>query len=1186
MDIISGSVANPVKVAVGVLLVVLFGIIAVVQMPMQLTPDVERPTVNVTTTWAGASPKEIETEIIQRQEEQLQNVEGLTSLTSTSRESTGSITLEFQSGTDMDEAVLRVNTLLQKVRDYPLDADRPAIFKSDPTGSPIARYIIGPKPPTSEQVTQFLTKYPQHREALDNAMNARNTGITMMRLNSLADEYTEFGELVARDIDVTKYREFAIDNVEPLFERVTGVANCEISGGQDEELQIIVDPKKLASRGLTIPELRTRISQQNVDVSAGDISEGKRRLLVRTLGRLTTLEQVENVLIAAPNGQPIYVKDVAKVEMGFKKPTGFVRRFGASTLSLNVQRKTGANVLEIVKNLEPVQAKVNKNLLEPRGLVLTKVYDETEYINSAIGLVNGNIILGSALTVLCLMTFLHLETRTLLLAPILMATSLAALIVSPYFFILTLAIILITGFWFARSTLVISLAIPISFIGTFLIMYQAGRTLNVISLAGLAFASGMLVDNAIVVLENIYKYYQQGDTPFNAAKKGALEVWGAVLASTLTTLVVFIPILFLQGEVGQLFADIAIAISAAVGLSLVVSVLVIPAAAARILSNKDQALMGVLPDKFVLVRLARIFTGTIARINRWSMQGWGRQVSLICFFLLLSLGLSYLYFPKVEYLPSGNRNLVICQVIPPPGYNLAQLIEMGVTTEDVLRPYWDFNPGEEKKLDYPAINDFFVFFEPGRSMIVGARSYDPLKASKLVNLLQDKLADRFPGTNVFANQASLFERGGGRGGGRRIDIEIRGPELERLIELGTEIQDLARTSLPQGTRLQANPTLDMASPELHVFPRPVQTAELGISNADLGYSINALIDGAYAGDFYAGEDRIDIVIMGGGEQVLQSQDLQKQYVAVPGATEPVRVDAVARVELSSGPEQVAHRERERAITITAALPPTISLEEGMEAIESKIVAKLEKEGKLSGGYQLLLTGAADKLREVWMELRWNLIVAVLITYLLMAALFESWIYPFIILVSVPLGGVGGVLGLKLLSVYLGFLGEAPQNLDVLTMLGFVILVGTVVNNAILIVHQALIHIREDGMSATDGMQEAAVSRIRPIMMTTLTTLLGLAPLVFFPGAGSELYRGLGSVLLGGLLISTLFTLILVPALFVLCYNTGIAIRSRLGLPLAIAGNDSGIDATWQEIQREEFATDEEEDFVQAKTSND
>ncbi|QDU93012.1 efflux RND transporter permease subunit [Lignipirellula cremea] len=1155
MHPIEACIQNPVKVAVGVLLLALFGTVALFSMPMQLTPEVDTPSITIETRWPGASPQEIEQEIILEQEEYLKSVEGVVKMSSESADSLATIVMEFGVGANMQEALLKVNSNLQQVPEYPEDADEPVIRASSSSDQPIAWFILGARMPSPEQIKEFQAKHPDSKAALDEVLEAGNPGLSMLRLRRAQAANPAVAELLPKKIDISTMRKFVEDEIEPEFERVDGVSNSSVFGGRDPEMQVIVDPDKLAARGLTVQDVRLVLRAQNKDTSAGDLWDGKRRYVVRTLGQFRSEEEVAQQLLAVEDGRPIYVRDVATVKLGYRKPDGFVRRFGDFALACNCQRETGANVLDVMDGLRATAARLNATVLKDRGLEMQQVYDETDYIYSSVGLVNQNIILGGALTIMILMTFLHLGYRTMVFAPLILVSALAAMYVSPWLFVVTLALILGAGFWFARGALVVGLAIPISIIGTFLMLALMGRSLNVISLAGLSFAVGMLVDNAVVVLENIYRHYQNGETPYNAAYRAGREVWGAVFASTATTLAVFLPVIFVQEQAGQLFRDIALAISFAVGLSLIVSITVIPTLAARILPKRREQVGSILGNE----DRTSAFTKGVVAINRWAMQGVLRRLAIVVGMVALAVMFTWMLRPKIEYLPNGNKNLVICLVFPPPGYNVDQLMALGQEVEDTLEPYWNIDPEspEAAELDYPPIADFF-YVARGRQVFLGLRSTEPTRVGELITLIQSKFrpktaeeiaaleakgekAPHLPGSFVVAFQSSLFERG--LQGSRSIDIEISGPELETLVGMAGQMMGQISGAMPgsqaiiPNAQLRPIPSLDLSSPEVHVQPKLFEAAGMGISTTDLGYTINALVDGAYAADYYLNNDKIDLVIIGSDRSVEHTQDIASLPVAIPSGR-VVPVGALANIDIRSGPEQINHRERERTITVQVTPPLDISLEESIRLIQDQIVTPLRTSGQLNNGYKVNLAGAADKLSDTWRALRLPVLLALLITYLLMAALFESWLYPFVIILTVPLGAVGGVLGLQLLSKYQFFLASvqgiappAPQTLDVLTMLGFVILIGTVVNNAILIVHQGLIYMREEGYDPESAILESVRTRIRPIFMTTTTTVFGLAPLVLFPGAGSELYCGLGSVLLGGLLVSTIFTLFLAPTLF-------------------------------------------------------
>ncbi len=1146
MHPIESCIANPVKVAVGALLLILFGTIALIRMPMQLTPEVQIPTLTIETRWPGASPQEIEREIIQEQEEQLKSVEGVTKMTSESMDSSGKIVMEFLVGTNMEEALLKVNSRLQQVSEYPEESDEPVISTSNSSDRPIAWFILSALQPTVEEISMFADEHPELRELLAPVLRSDNPGLRLMRLRKLAIDHPAVKPILPPDLNVPEMRRFTEDFIEARLERVSGVSNANVLGGLTDELQVIIDPQRLAARSLTIDDVRRVLRNQNKDTSAGDYWDGKSRYVVRTLNQFRSPEDVSKQVLSMTNGAPVFVGDVAEVKFGFKKPDGLVRRFGESSIAVNALRETGANVLDVMDGLKESVDELNRDLLRGRKLQLLQVYDETEYIHASVSLVNQNIVVGGTLTMIVLMLFLHLDVRTLFFVSMIAVTMVASILVSPWYGAITLGLIVIAGFWFARGALVVGLAIPISIIGTFLLLNLWGRSLNVISLAGMAFAVGMLVDNAVVVLENIFRHYQDGRSPYDAAYRGTKEVWGAVLASTLTTLAVFLPVLFVEEEAGQLFRDIALAISAAVGLSLIVSITLIPTVTARLLreapdlTNVDSAerkptgWVSRLSERIVfpIIWVSSLFVAGVVSSNRFIQRSLIRRLALVVVLLAVTAGLSYLLWPKVEYLPTGNRNLVFGIILPPPGYNLDELSKLGETVEAHLQPYWDIDAESANldELEYPPIFDFF-YVARGRQVFLGVRSVDPTRSGELVPLIQSvrsKLHDTF----VVAKQSSLFEQG--LTAGRTIDVEITGPELEKLVAIGGQVlgQVMGGQAEPVIPNAQARPvpSLDLSSPETHIEPRIVQMEQVGVDASSLGYAVNALVDGAYATDYYIGGDKIDLTIVGRPDQARSMTDLKSLPIATPTG-QLVPLDSLAEVIAAGGPEQINHRERQRAITIEVSPPPEMALEDALERIQTQIIDPIRASGQLAGGYQIGLSGTADKLRDTWLALRWNVLLALLITYLLMAALFESWVYPLVIILSVPLGAVGGILGLRMLGVYLAWQGQPPQPLDVLTMLGFVILIGTVVNNAILIVHQSLNLMREEGYTSRDAIIESVRTRVRPILMTTLTTVLGLCPLVLFPGSGSELYRGLGSVLLGGLLVSTIFTLVFVPTLF-------------------------------------------------------
>jgi len=1047
MKVVEAAIRSPVKTAVGAILLGLFGTIALTRIPIQLTPTIEEPEISVTTLWPGASPKEVEREIVDEQEEQLKSLAGLREMESMSYDGFAQISLKFVTGTDLDSALLKVSNRLEQVQRYPEDAEKPIIQAVGAQASPMAWFLF------------------------------------------VAGGENPF------EGDLSTLRTYLEDFVKPEFERVPGVGAVNIFAGREQEMHVVVDPAALAARQITIGEFVSAIDRENRNYSGGDFDEGKRRYLVRTVGEYSTPEDIEDVVVVVRDGVPVYVRDVASVRLGYQKKFAAAYFLDQPMIAFNVVRETGANVLEVMAGLREAMEVVNRELLEPRGLTLVLGYDETDYIYSAIDLVEQNLFVGGFLAIAVLLVFLRSRS----------------------------------------STLVVAVAIPISVIGTFLMMNWFGRTLNVISLAGMAFAVGMVVDNSIVVLENIYRHRQMGKSRFQAAYDGTTEVWGAVLASTLTTIAVFLPVLFVQEEAGQLFRDIAIAISCAVGLSLIVSITVIPSLSSKILGTvgKESNLHG-FRNLWGLVDRAHGWNERITERVSWILASTPRKLTVVIALTALSVGLSWLLMPRAEYLPSGNQNLLFGIILPPPGHSIEENATYHKKYVEALSPLWELPPEETKDMPGGGLDGmFYVAFN--NQVFMGVRSRDQQRVAELIPEFQ-KINRELPGAFAFINQRSIFQRGLGRS--RNIDVELTGPDIERLVALGGEVFQRSREVLPEA-QARPIPSLDLGNPEVLVETDRLRAAELGISNRDLGLMVNVLVDGAKASEYQFEGREIDLVVRTDLENAdLFTQSIAQLPIASPSG-ELITVGSIADVVVENGPAEIAHKERQRAITIAISPPPNMPLQAAMDKVEAQILEPMREDGKLGRLYRARLTGTADKLTQTGRALAWNFVLAIVITYLLMAALFESFLYPLVILFSVPLAALGGFLGLGLVNVF------TFQALDVLTMLGFIILVGTVVNNAILIVHQSLNHMREDGMESNVAITEAVRNRIRPIFMSVGTSVCGMLPLVLFPGAGSELYRGLGSVVVGGLIVSTIFTLFLVPALFSLVLKAREGARQRL-----------------------------------------
>ncbi|MDH3583671.1 MAG: efflux RND transporter permease subunit, partial [Phycisphaerae bacterium] len=1097
MDLIRFAIDKPVTVSVGVLLIVLFGLLALSQIPVQMTPNLDTTVISVRTRWEGASPQEIERDVVQEQEDKLKGISALEKMISTCKLGEGQITLDFVQGTTKEAALREVSDRLREVPRYPDNVDEPVVRATNPQDRDYIAWVVV----------------------------------------SVSDP----------NFDVRRLQDFFEDKVKPQLERVPGISEVNILGGWEREVQILVEPQRLAKLGITPTRLVDALRTQNANASAGQLAEGKRDILVRSIGRFDRLDQIEDTLLSRPGEPVVRVRDVAGVELTYKEPNRTVRNKGRTVLAFNAQREVGTNVIQVMQRYKAALARAQQYTLpaEARRLgmdgeiLMEQVYDQTIYINQAVNLVLQNLWIGGILATLVLLAFL----RSL------------------------------------RSTVIVALAIPTSVIGTFLAMAVMGRSLNVISLAGLAFAVGIVVDNAIVVLENIDRHRRLGVPAHQAAYAATREVWGAILASTLTTLAVFIPILTVQEEAGQLFRDISLAICAAVSLSLLVSVTLIPSAGARWLRGRGRRREAETAPVAGGNPLTAAFGGLGKRLSdllTWLMATWTLRLGMIVLLVLASVLGAYLLMPPSSYLPSGNRNLVFAIMSTPPGYNHAQRESIGFRVEDQVRPYWEarddpakaaalpavrnpMNPAAPPVVPPPVENFFFVSIPDG--MFMGAISTDDRRVAPLAALLNGAIRS-LPDVNGIAFQSPLF-RTARRGSADAIELEIAGDDLDQVNAVGERL--LAKYRLVFGfPAVQPNPTnFDLPGPELRIDARRVETSDVGLTQGDINTAVQIFGDGAIIGDYLHQGSTIDLKVRSARADEGDAAYLRQMPVATP-LGKPAYLGSLARIDRTLAPQEIARSEERRAVTLSIAVPAEKPLEQVIGVIEADI-AELRAEGTIPPDISTALDGSAAKLREVKQALlgRWGganlasvlslvssrMFLALLVVFLLMAALFESWLYPLVIIVSVPLATVGGFLGLRLVHTLV-----PTQQLDVLTMLGFVILIGVVVNNAILIVHQSLNLIRGEARIAPGGegesvrpklpprqaIAESVRTRVRPIFMTTCTSVGGMLPLVLFPGSGSELYRGLGSVVVGGLIVSTLFTLLLVPLLLSVVFDLRLA----------------------------------------------
>ncbi len=1003
MQLTKSGLSNPVAVAVGCILLVIFGLLSLYRLPIQLTPDIERPSISSSTAWRAAAPEEIESEIIEPQEDQLRDVPGLQRMTATASPGSGSINLEFGVNADLNRSLIEVINRLNQVSRYPADATEPTVrVGSNAYGDTIAWFAIRTVPENSRSII----------------------------------EYQDFIDEVIRE----------------RLERIPGVSSASARGGRPYEVRITFDPYRAAAIGVDLTRIGQRLGQ-NADVSGGFQEVGRRQYTLRFAGQYDVAD-LDNLVLEWREGRPVYLSDVASVERVMRDSSGVMTQNAGPSIAMNVIAEPGVNILQVMSDLQAEVAALRVSHLDPAGLEILQASDDTIYIRESIWMVVTNLLLGMGLAIAVL-----------------------------WFFFRKL-----------RATLMVALAIPLCLCFAFLVLDGSGRTLNVISLAGLAFATGMVLDAAIVVLENIVRQRELGRDPKEAADRGASQVWGALLASTVTTVAIFLPVIFLKDEAGQLFADLAVVISAAIVCSLIVATIVIPTASYRLL-GKD-----VIEDghrswwRWVTDRVMAI-TDTPRR--RWSWIAGLTAVPLV---------LGVLLIPPADYLPEGEQNFVFGFIQTPSGMgpDTAEEELVNVVNER-LRPYIE---GEkEPRID----NTFLGFF--GTGAFFGMRAADEDDVDALLNIVNNEVLAGFPDTFGRASRSPIF---GGRGS-RQIEVDLQAGNFEDLLAAGQIGFGMVQQVLP-GSSVRPQPGLELAEPELRLVPDDRRIAELGWTRSDVATLIRALGNGAFLGDYFDGDRRLDVILR--GEEWLTPEELMAMPLATPSGR-IATLGELTRLERTAGPNQIRRVDRRRTLSLLVTPPSDMPMEVALDILKTEVEpamrAALPPDGVVN------YTGTAEALDETLTNLAGSFLLAIVILYLLISALFRSFRDSLLVLLTIPMATVGGIIGLRVLGLVTG------QAMDMLTMIGFVILLGLVVNNAILLVYRARDAERE-GFSRRDAVESAVRLRLRPILMSTFTSLFGMLPLLFLPGSGTELYKGLAAVIVGGLAISTLFTLVLLPSL--------------------------------------------------------
>ncbi len=1041
-------------VTVAALIVCVLGVVAAFRIPVQMIPDLEVRTITVQTTWPGATPQDIEKEILIEQEEYLRSIPSLERITSSASSGQARIELEFPYNIDLNETLIRINNALSQVPSYPEDVNQPRVRASSFSANAFMFFRVSPLPG-----------------------NPRELNMDMMR-------------------------DFVEDNVRSRLESIKDVSDVRVGGGAEKQIQILFDPVALADRKLSLADVRQAVRERNRDTSGGEIESGKRRYLLRTIGRFDDKDDLRDLIIARRGDNLIRLKDVAEVRLGhFEIYTrGFVNK--RPIIFLSIRREAGSNVIAIKEAVMKEMDAINHEVLLPTGMEMELTADDVTYVEASVRNVWTNLSIGAVLATLVLFVFLRS----------------------------------------AKATVVGVLGIPICTIAAFIGLMVAGRTINVISLAGVAFAIGMTLDNTIVVLESIDLERRRGLGRVKAAIEGVRKVWPAVLASTLTTVLVFIPIVFIHEEAGQLYSDIAIAVSASILASMVVAITVVPTAAAH---------FDLTPQENHAVDVA---DGAIVKGVNWLMAGTIRRLLCILGAAGASTAIILFLTPPAEYLPEGEEPKMFARLNAPPGYNLDTMTEIGEDLQDWLMPFVNDDPERFRRgeVEVPALKYVFLMIEADGLRII-SETIDPRDISKLMKIVSDKY-ETYAGMQTFVSRGSIITSN--RGGTRSVSLDISGPRLEDVYNVASSAY-LRANEVFDDPRIQADPsTLTLSQPLIEIRPKWDRAAELGMTADDVGFTVAALSDGAYVGEFFRDDEKIDIYFYSKDALRTDVDTLGQMTVYTPqGAIVPL--SAVAEIRETVDTSTIRRLNGKRTVTLHIIPPESIPLEAGVEIVESQLVDHLKRSGQVPFDVSMSISGAADQLDATRSALAGNYLVAVVIIYLLLVAIFTHWGYPLLIMTTIPLGVAGGLVGLTLMNwvgTILPRFGVDPivQPFDMITMLGFLILMGTVVNNPILIVDRALYNLREMGLDAKAAVMEAVSSRLRPIAMSTVTTICGLAPLVFLPGAGTELYRGVGAIVLFGILGTAIVSLTFLPALSIAAFRVAGYAKEPASKPTGMA----------------------------------
>jgi hydrophobe/amphiphile efflux-1 (HAE1) family protein len=1004
---------------------IVFGAISLGRLGVSQMPDIDFPVLNINVNWEGAAPEVMESEIVDRLEQAVTSIQGIQNITSSIRQGTASITLDFDLNRDVDVALQEVQANISRIR-LPLNVDPPTIAKNNPDDQPIMWLGIAS---TSRSLHDLIV----------------------------------FIDLHLRD----------------QFQILPGVGEVLLSGFSERNLRLWVDNEKLKKYELTILDLQKAIELEHTEIAAGYMENDKQELNIRMMGEGRSPEDVGNILISQRGGRPIYnstirVKDVARVEDSLNDIRRISRISGVPGVGLGIKKQRGSNAVEVAKNVRKRADELNKTL--PSDMKIAINFDSTRFIEDAVHETEFTLVLSALITGLVCWAFL--------------------------------------GSW--NSTFNVLLSIPTSIIGTFMILYFMGFTLNFFTLLGLALAVGIVVDDAIMVLENIFRHLEMGKNRVKASADGAREITFAAVAASVAVIAIFLPVAFMKGIIGKFLFQFGVTISGAVALSLLEAITLTPMRCSQFLSEHQSQNRYAIWANSQFQRLADQYRRILKFcLNyRWTVI----IISLIGFAASLLIAKTL----RGELIPPQDMSVFIIRFQTPVGSSLKFTSDRIADAEKILK-------SRPEVLRYFAAVGGFGGGESNQGIIfvtMKERGERKIRQDELMNWCRQEMS-KIPGVKR-AIPTDLSMRGfSAQGLGKAIEFNIRGESYETLKKQAEEI-----IKQMEQTRLFRDLDTDYREgmPEVRVFPDRARASVSSVSMDSIGKTVNAAIGGVREGKYTHEGRRYDVRLRLNPEERVKAEDIEELQVRTTYG-ELIPLKDVITTETIPTLQTITRRMRERSITISA------NLAQGQSQAKALDTAEQISKKALPEGYRFFLSGNAEAMRESFGSLGFAFMLGIVVSYMVLASQFNSFIHPFTVLLALPFSISGALLALKI----------GDQSINLYSIIGIVLLAGIVKKNSILLVEFTNKKRYEDGMNLQDAILTAGPIRLRPILMTSCATLAAAIPpaLAFGPGAESRIPMAI--TIIGGVIVSTFFTLLVVPC----AYSLAAKLERRKNIPLEV-----------------------------------